>query len=145
MNANITPKGRREGPDRVLAPAASSYELQFLQLLDDVMTGMGSNVPDERSKMDEAADDIASTLELEKRSIYLIAWFIQNMGTTKVYSLEEIHGLTSLEVEEIDAFINVLEARRYLIPVKYMVTDLTCESKRRLINHYCFRKLVLSH
>ena len=87
--------------------------------------------------------DIARTLSLSFPCVAMLAWALgcQDGGTVDMFSVAHRIGYTG---EAVDASIDELERRQYMARIGYgdCTFDVTPETVERVVNHYCFGRLM---
>lgn len=91
----------------------------------------------------DAYDDLTQTLGLTYPSIALLAWALGNMDGTTLDS-DCVSSLIGYPEEAVNSSLDELEKRRYMVRIESedYALDVTKETKERIIDHYCYGKLI---
>lgn len=91
----------------------------------------------------EAYDDLSRVLGLSYSSIALLAWALDNMNGATL-DTDCVSSLIGYPEKVVRLSLDELEKRRYMACVDSDddAVDVTEETKERIINHYCYGKLI---
>lgn len=91
----------------------------------------------------DAYDDLTETLGLTRPCIALLAWALGNMDGSTL-DTDCVSSLIGYSEKDVSSSLEELEVRRYMVRVESEgdALDVTKETKKRIIDHYCFGKLV---
>ncbi len=91
----------------------------------------------------DAYDDLTETLGLTRPCIALLAWALGNMNGTTL-DTDCVSSLIGYPGNDVSSSLEELEKRRYMVCVdsEGCALDVTKETKERIIDHYCFGKLM---
>lgn len=91
----------------------------------------------------EAYDDLSQVLGLSYSCIALLAWALANMNGT-IEDTDSVSSLIGYPEKVVLLSLDELERRHYMACVDSDddAVDVTEETKERIINHYCYGKLI---
>ena len=110
-----------------------------------VLGGLGNSESERDAIVRDSYDDLTETLGLTRPCIALLAWALGNMNGTTL-DLDRLPSLIGYSEESVSSSLDELERVRYMerIESEDYTTHVTKEMKERIIDHYCFGKLIYS-
>ena len=122
-----------------------SFQEQFEREIAVVRGALQSADLQQDGTVSDAYVDLSQTLGLTYPCVALLAWALGNMyGMT--LDTDSVSSLIGYPEEAVNTSLDELERRRYMIRIdsEDYTVDVTKETKERIIDHYCFGKLMNS-
>ncbi len=116
---------------------------QFERETTVVLDSLGTTEAKRDVMVRDAYDDLAMTLGLTYPCIAILAWALRNMGG-EATDTANVASLIGYPENAVSSSLDELERKRYMIRVKSegYVLDVTEETKERIVDHYCYGKLM---
>lgn len=108
-----------------------------------VLGSLGTSESERDAIVRDSYDDLTETLGLSRPCIALLAWALGNMNGTTL-DTDCVSSLIGYPEKEVSLSLDELERRRYMVGVGSddIALDVTEETKERIIDHYCYGKLI---
>lgn len=120
-----------------------TFKDQFERETAIVLDSLGTPDPLRNRGVEDAYEDLSRVLGLTYPCVALLAWALGNMDGTAldIGCVSSLIGYTETSVSD---SLDELVVKHYMVPVESedYAADVTPETKERIINHYCFGRLI---
>lgn len=119
------------------------FLIQFDREIAVVLDSLGTPDPLRNRAVLDAYDDLSRVLGLTYPGVALLAWALGNMDGTSL-DIGYVSSLIGYAETSVSESLDELVVKHYMVSVESedYAADVTQETKERIINHFCFGRLI---